>query len=218
MSYTTRSGFLLEIGSVPRRNIDTYEREHPQPEPPIKAASELGIAVFGDVEEWIEDWDDQVYKNALDQHYLTIGNDHIGLVTPAVRIVSGPGSEPELEALSALGLVRDGNQEDFLRNVVLTTAAEAALVAQEVFYNSTITPRGILEALSFFNLKLDKRPVNIFAGRKTGRWRANSLFTHRRAARYCGYAWESFVELPGPMQSEHLVFYLLEERLSEPTR
>ena len=216
IEYQTGTGFQLEIGSIRRRTIDDFELANPQPKPPVKSAADMGVAVFGDVDEWIEDWSDQGYTDTLDEYYLSVFNGHIGLVAPAVRVVRGLNVAEELRALTAVEILPKpgtaGYRQEFLRNVVLTSTVDALLVTQTVFYLSTVTPRGIIEALDRFGLRLDRQPVNLFDGKRS-RWRANSCFTHRQAARGGGYTWEAFCDLSGPQQSECLVFHLLDNRI-----
>jgi hypothetical protein len=205
-AYTTKDGVRLELGRIPRQDIDEFVRAHPLPEPPMQE-----IEAFGGVTEEVPMHDDQTYQRELREYYQRLGEEQIGLIAPAVQVLDG---EPlaEMEELRALQIVEDDSHADVLRYVVLGDAEDLTEVVRRVFYNSTVTQQGIDEASAAFGVEWLGQPVGAWKVPSTpGKYGA--AFEARKAARYSGYAWEAFCTLTGPEQSAVVAFYREDTRL-----
>jgi len=204
--YVTSAGLRLEVGRIPRRDIDRFIAERPPPEPPTRK-----VKAFGDVEEDVPVLDDPGYQRALFDYYVRFGHDQVDLIAGAVEVL---GDVPlvELEELRELGLADGDGHADLLRHIVLGNDDDLGAVVELVMYQSTVTERGITEAARAFNVT--------FAGQDVMSWgvpgtagRYGALFEARKAAQFSRYNWHEFAELPGPEQSAAVAFYRLNARL-----
>lgn len=207
--YVTRLGTKLEIGRVPRRQIDDFTLKYPPPEPPTRE-----VEAFGGIAEEMPVLDDPAYLAQLLAYYVKLVDERIDLIAPAVEI-AGPRSDAllaELEDLRALSLVEDDDWPAQLRFSVLADDKDLGAVVELVFYNSTVTERGIAEASRAMAVTWMGQPLE---GWKTpgtpGRY--GQLFEARRAARHSEYTWEGFCGLTGPEQSAAVAFYRLSAKL-----
>jgi len=210
--YITSSGFRLGIGRIDRREIDKFAGERPIPEPPVKTAKELGIPVFGGVEdeELLPIWDDPDYRAELHDYYQKIGGEEFDLIAKVVELLD-PTSESTVAEVDEFG-IDISDPADFLRFVVLDNDRDLSEITALVFYNSTVTPRGMAEAVKAFNVTFRGEKVTLI-GQQDGQAKASILFGHRQAARANNYTWEEFCNLPGPEQSTVVAFHRLEGRL-----
>lgn len=206
MEYVTRAGLRLEVGRIPRQDIDRFIAARPLPEPPTQT-----VKVFGDAEEDVPVLDDPGYQRELMHYYVQFGHDQVDLIAGAVQIAD---EEPlaELEELRELGLAEGDGHADLLRHIVLGNDNDLGAVVGLVMYQSTVTERGITEAARAFNVT--------FAGQDVMSWgvpgsqgRYGALFEARKAARFSGYSWGEFAGLAGPEQSAAVAFYRLNARL-----
>lgn len=204
MIYTTEAGTRLEIGRVPRQDIDNLLARHPLPEPPTRQ-----VTVWGGVTENEPVWDDPTYQAELTGYWLRFGREQLAVVAPAVTVVSG--EQADLRELEEAGITsRDPASQ--LRASVLTATADLQAVIELVFYQSTVTQRGIDEATAAFRVLWLDKPV--LAWKVPGAPAEYApLYRDHQAARSGGYSWERFCQLPGPEQSAEVAFYLIENRL-----
>jgi hypothetical protein len=212
VEYVTKGGIRLEVGRIPRQEIDRFIAARPPPEPPTKA-----VTVFGDVEEDVPVLDDAEYLAALSNYYIELGCDKAALIVEAVEVLGDVDFAADLEELRSAGLVQGDGRVDLLRYVVLGNTSDLEQVVALVFYNSTVTVQGIQEAAQAFNLMWNGQPVSPFLLSK-GNALAASAFNDRLAARWANYNWEEFSALSGPEQSATVAFYRLNMRLSQINR
>lgn len=204
MIYTTEAGIQLEIGRVPRQDIDNLLARHPMPEPPTRE-----VTVWGDVTEDEPVWDDPVFQAELTGYWLRLGRDQLTVVAPAITVSSG--EQADLRELQEAGIT-GSDPASQLRAGVLTTTADLQRVIELVFYLSTVTQRGIDEATAAFRVLWLDKPV--LAWKVPGAPAEYApLYRDRQAARSGGYSWERFCQLSGPEQSAEVAFYLIENRL-----
>lgn len=201
--YTTETGVELRVGRIPRQSIDRFIAAHPPPEPPTVEVETWA----GDTEE-VLDHDAPEYQRAMTAYYTATGYAQLELIAGAIEIVDA--AAPELADLRGLGIAPD--KASLLRHVLVQSGADLETVTEAVFYNSTVTPRGIMEAADLFGVTWRGKPVNPFAGKKSN-GKANGAFNHRQAAALSGYNWTAFCEMSGPEQSEIVCFRLLSARL-----
>ena len=208
MEYTTRGGYLLDIGRIPRQMIDQFIADRPMPEPPTKT-----VEVWGDIPEEIPDYDDPGYQKKLNRYWLELGKQHVALIADAVTLPENVDFG-ELAELYEIGLVTDktGSVADFLRYVVCDDDAQE--IASLVLYNSTVTDRGLWEASERYNVTWGGKRLTAFItlGKSAGMY--GPEFEARRASQFSGKGWEAFCELPGMEQSAIVAFYRLNNSLA----
>ena len=206
-TYTTKNGVRLEIGRIPRQEIDRFVAAHPMPEPPTRKQ-----AAFGGIEEDVPVLNDPGFQRAMVDYYIEMGNAQVDLIVGAVKMADGSYEALLVEAdeLREVGVIED--EADVLRYVILGNTDDLAEVVGEVFYQSTVTERGIDEAKRMFNVT--------WAGQGVETWHVAStpgqygqIFADRLAAKFGGYNWGEFCELSGPQQSAVVAFYRLNIRL-----
>ena len=204
--YTTKNGVRLEIGRIPRQEIDRFVAAHPMPEPPTRKQ-----AAFGGIEEDVPVLDDPGFQRAMVDYYIEMGNAQVDLIVGAVEIVGDiEALLVEADELRAIGVIED--EADLLRHLILGNTDDLAAVVGEVFYLSTVTERGIDEAKRMFNVTWAGQGVETWHVAGTpGRY--GQMFQDRLAAKFGGYNWGEFCELSGPQQSAAVAFYRLSNRL-----
>lgn len=201
--YTTEAGVELRIGRIPRQSVDRFIAAHPPPEPPIVEVETWA----GDTEE-VLDHDAPEYRRAMAAYYAATGYAQLELIAGAIEIVDA--SAPELADLQTLGIATD--KASLLRHILVQSGVDLEAVTEAVFYNSTVTPRGIMEAVDLFGVTWRGKPISPFAGAKSS-GKANGAFNHRQVAALSGYNWTEFCRMGGPEQSEIVCFRLLSSRL-----
>ena len=206
-TYTTKNGVRLEIGRIPRQEIDRFVAAHPMPEPPMRKQ-----AAFGGIEEDVPILDDPGFQRAMVDYYVEMGHDQVDLIAGAVKMADGSYEALLVEGdeLREIGVVED--EADLLRYIILGNTDDLATVVGEAFYLSTVTERGIDEAKRMFNVT--------WAGQGVETWHVagtpgqyGQMFQDRLAAKFGGYNWGEFCELSGPEQSAAVAFYRLSNRL-----
>jgi len=204
--YTTKNGVRLEIGRIPRQEIDRFVAAHPMPEPPTRKQ-----AAFGGIEEDVPVLDDPGFQRAMMDYYVKMGHDQVDLIAGAVEIVGDiEALLVEADELREIGVIED--EADLLRHLILGNTDDLAAVVGEVFYLSTVTERGIDEAKRMFNVTWAGQGVETWHVAGTpGRY--GQAFEDRLAAKFGGYNWGEFCELGGPQQSAAVAFYRLSNRL-----
>lgn len=208
--YTTGAGVRLRIGCLLRRKIDEFLSAEALPEPPTREAE-----AFGGIMEEIPVLDDPTYLAELQTYYARLGDEQIDLIAEAVEIVAMPEREAalvEMEDLRAVGLAEGDDRATWLRYIILADNEDLANVVGQVFYNSTVTERGIAEATQVFGVTWMGQPVSAWhVPRVPGRY--NQQFEDRKAQRHGRYTWREFCTLPGWEQSAEVAFYRLSMRL-----
>lgn len=200
MEYLTESGYRLEIGRVPRREIDTFVATHPMPNPPTRT-----VEVWGGIVEEVPDYSSTQYKRELAGYYISIGYEQIDLIAPAVSIDKTVRAD-EIADIHSLGIA--GNDTELLQHILSQSPRDSQTVVEAVMYNSTVTTWGIMEAAELFGVTFRGKRVNPLIG--TSDIRANGVFCDRLAVRWDGsYNWSEFCELPGPEQSEIVALYMI---------
>ena len=118
----------------------------------------------------------------------------------------------EMEDLRAIGLAEGDGHASWLRHIVLASDEDLANVVELVFYHSTVTVRGIEEAMRAYNVTWMGQPVSAWhVPRVPGRY--SQQFEDRKVARHNHYTWREFSALPGPEQSAEVALYRLSTRL-----
>lgn len=201
----------LEIGRLPRQIIDEFLVARLPPEPPTREAE-----AFGGIVEEIPVLDDPTYLAELQTYYTRLGDEQIDLVAEAVVIIETPGlfrkGQAEMDDLIAAGIVETDDYISRLRYVILASDEDLGNVIELVFYNSTVTARGIEEAGRAFNVTWMGQPVSAWrVPRVPGRY--SQRFEDRKVATHNHYTWRAFSALPGPEQSAQVAFYRLSMRL-----
>lgn len=160
----------------------------------------------GDTES-VPDYEDEEYRRDVLEYYSETDHAQLNLIADAVQIVSGAISTDELRVL---GLPQTKTSRLLF---LAQNPAELRDIVEVVFYNSTVTQRGIIKAAKLFGVKWKGKLVNPFAIPKGGAT-ANGAYGDRMAARWGGYIdWGTFCELPGPSQSEIVALYRIDNRL-----
>jgi len=199
--YTTSTGITLELGRIPRQRIDRFAAENPLPEPPTVPVETWA----GDTED-VPNRNDPEYLDAVNKYYIDTRLDQLELIADAVDIVSDRGALNEIESL---GLARDMSSP---LAFLVRGPVELQEIVEGVLYNSTVTARGIIEAAERFGVKWKGTLVNPLAIPKTGAT-ANGVYGDQMAARWRGYTWDEFCELPGQRQSEIVALHRLDTML-----
>ena len=201
MEYTTTTGITLQLGRIPRARIDQFAGMHQPPEPPTVA-----VKTWVDDTEDVPNYKDPGYLEAINGYYVSTRLDQLELVADAIDIVSDHGVMDEIELL---GLAR--NKVSVLA-VAITNPSELQEIVDGVFYSSTVTMRGIVEAAQRFGVKWNGKPVNPLAIPK-GAAVASGAYGDQMASRWYGYTWDNFCKLPGPAQSEVVALCRLDSML-----
>lgn len=205
MRYVTSAGVELQIGRIPRQRIDRFAATNEMPEPPTKS-----VETWVDTEE-IPDYNDPDYQQELTQYYLGLGKQHVALIADAVTLTDGVDTS-ELDELQEIGLVTGGKTvADFLRYTIGDNDVQAIVAA--VFYKSTVTWRGLMEASARYNVRWGTRKLDAFVvlGKSKGGY--GPEFEARLAAKFNGTKWEIFCEMDGAEQSDIVAFFRLSNSL-----
>ena len=204
MIYVTQCGVRLEIGRIPRRAIDAFARDHLVPEPPMK---QVDAPVFGDIVEEAPDLEDPEYLVEMRRYYLEVGYAQIDLIADGVTILDEVGTPEELAFLEL-----SDEPSELLRTIIFDNRDDLTNVVEEVFYQSTVTQRGIEEAARTFGVTWYGQPVDLTKGPRSPAMYL-SPFGDRKAAEAGGYNWREFIELTGPEQSAVVAHHRLSNRL-----
>jgi len=206
--YITRGGIRLTLGRIPRGIIDGFTAHNRPPQPP-KRPPDGDVWGGVDDEDWIEDVSDPAYLAALQKYHVGLFNRQVSLIADAIQV---DVCETELSELYKLGMPKTNAKLDYLRFIALGAVQDMAEVTVLVLYNSTVTQRGIDEAIPMFEMDWRGLPV--------AEWhvdnapaRYNLVFESRIAARKANLTWEQFCEMTGPQQSVEVAVTRLENRL-----
>jgi len=214
IEYGRWHGTCLGIGRVPRQRLDKFIAEHPEPDPPLKKVVDLGIEVWGDPDERIPDHDNAEYLVAREVWNRTFSLEMVDLIasTITVPIETEAAALLELEEMRALKLIESGGAMPSL--LALLDERDQKEIVEQIFYNSTVTIRGLVEAAKAYNVRWDKKKVPV-AGRLRGPAQASSIFEARLVATWVYLKWPEFCELTGAEQSAHVALYRYKNKLSE---
>ena len=197
------AGTVLVVGRIPRQHIDQFIAQHPEPEPPTRTAVELGIDVFGDVDEQIPDHGNAEYLAAKAAWGEEFGTAMMGILAGAITISDDTQAAAllEMEEMRALSLLEGGGAKpSLLLYTLLTDPRDLGAVVDEIFYNSTVTLRGLVEAAQAYGVYWRGNKVPVVTPPR-GPAKANGIYSDRQAAQWSHYRWSDFCELPGNEQS-----------------
>lgn len=207
MRYVTATGFKLEIGRVDRRMIDRAVVALDKPQPPTVKASDLGIEVFGGIEEDVILHDNPDYQAALLAYYVKLAVRQFSILSAAVDIVEPSEWREQVEELKALGLAgTDDVKASVLRYRVFEDQRDWDAVVGEVIYNSTVSPRGLAEARARYEVTWKGEPLSA-VGVPQSKATYSEEFEARKAAHHNELSWPEFCALSGPEQSAEVIFY-----------
>jgi len=206
--WETLDGHILTLGRLDRREIDAFSADNAPPVPPTKTVETWA----GD--EQAPDLDEPKYQAALGRYYRNLGKSQVELIAPAITLPRGVDFGALYE-LAESGLVEfppgsNGSNVGYLLYVL--DADDLETLVKIVFYNSTVTEKGIGDARARFGVKWMNE--SILAWGVPGTPGAYNLeFEARRAARYNLVPWCEFCDLTGPEQSALVCFYRMDARL-----
>jgi hypothetical protein len=205
-------GTELEIGRIPRQQIDKFIAGNPQPEPPERLASEIGIDVWGDPDAMVVDRSDAEYQAQFQMWQVAFGEELLEFIAEAVQIPESviDNAERELAELSELGIC-DFSTAAILR-FILCNQDDLASVVSLVLYESTVTARGLQEAQKLYNVRWNGKQLSVIS-KPSGNATASGVFSDRISAERAHCKWTEFCELPGPEQSAIVALHRLQNRL-----
>jgi hypothetical protein len=203
MEYVTRDGVRLEVGRVDRRELDAIYI--PVPVPPSRV-----VETWGGVKEEIPDRDDPDYRIKLFDYHLRLGRELLDALALGLTIIDTDLARERIDALEQV----IGKQDDLATGLLRygISDAERVQVVELLLYQSTVTQRGIDEAAERFGYKWRGKPLTTWhiPGSHGER---GKLAVEWRAANRSGIPWTQFCDLPGPEQSQHVAFWMLEDKL-----
>jgi hypothetical protein len=162
------------------------------------------------VVEEIPDYKNAEYQQALYNWRVQIWREQLRAIAAAITFSLTSEARQKLEALQAIGM-GTGTDADFLRFCVCE--ADQAAIVEAVYYQSTVTQRGIAEAEERLNYTWRDKPLSIWTvGYTYGK--RGALAVDMRAAFRSGLTWQQFCALSGQEQSLLVAFWSLEERLN----
>ncbi len=206
MVYVTSTGVELEIGRIHRSHIDKLIAKYPMPEPPMKMVQVWMI------EEKQPDYKDSDYLAELAKYHATVGIKQLDVILPAISIRDSDIEIAEVgQEFAELGLGGD-YKRSYLVQVAMGNEVDTAVIVGAVFYQSTVTQRGVDEAAAALAVSFLDKPVMAW---KTPELpgKQSQLYGDMQAARFCHYNWQEFCDLPGPEQSMNVALHLITNRL-----
>lgn len=204
MHYVTRDGLHIDVGRVRRELLDNLNIA--EPVPPLR-----DVETWGGVIEKVPVLDDARYLAELFDYRLRLWREQLDIIATGLTLPDSPQIAAQLAELAeVIGPVRT-DKAGFLR-YCLNDGDRAAIVA-EVLYQSTVTQRGIDEAVARFGYK--------WRGQKLETWHVPVSYGERgklavewKAAIRSLMTWAQFCDLTGPEQSAHVAFWMLEDKLN----
>ena len=195
----TANGDRVRLVRIPREVLDAVDLDIPEPEPPHVMKED----VFGHMTK-VYRYDDPDYQIALRQYK------HDLLVSKEERIAQGI----ILENVT----MRTVSLAEFLNASLLETIAVLFLnkgidIVEEVLYLSTVTQRGIDEAVSRFNPTWNNLAFDKWSITSKVPISGTTYWEHHQAARFCGYTWEQFCALSGYRMSECVALMRIEHKM-----
>ena len=198
--YTTRDGHTLALGRIQRQAIDDFAAENKPPDPPMREAETwTGIVQ-------VVDYDAPEYQQAMGKYNADTHLAQLDLIAGAVEIISDASN---IEEMQLLGLPQ---KKAALLAFLIQDRNDIRTIIEIIFYNSTVTEQGIIDAAKRFGVKWNGVAVNPFAIPHSGAT-SFGVYGDQLAARWGGYTWEDFCQLSGPRQSEVVTLCRLENLL-----
>ena len=204
MRYTTRDGITLEVGRVDRRRLDALNV--PAPTPPVRA-----VETWGGVVEHVPVEDDPVYQRELYRWQVHTFRAQLRVLATALTVDFTAAQQAQLAALAALEIADGDPVADYMR--FMLSPHDQRMIIAEIFYQSTVSVRGISEALQLHNYTWRDRPVFDWPVNYTPGKRCD-LGLQMHSALRSNLTWAQFCALSGPEQSELVAFWILEDRLA----
>ena len=202
MRYVTRDGVRIEVGRVLRRFLDAIYI--PAPVPPSRV-----VETWGGLAEDVPDYQDAGYQAQRRDWTIQLRRAHLNAIIGVLAFHLPEAQKAELNALRAVG-IGSGQDVDYI--LFCLDAVEQDALINLVFYQSTVTQRGIDEAAARLNYTWRGKPLAAWAVGYSPGMRGQMALDMRAAIR-SGLKWQEFCTLPGPEQSQHVAFWLLEDRL-----
>lgn len=212
MQFITSAGVKLSFVKIERQEIDDFRAEHPLPVPP-----QVEIEVWGGTE-MVPNLDDNDFLLNLADHMMSLHLEYSKLILPYVTAHSSNELRKvkkdfdEMIRMEVLD-IEDNQELMFLAFGILSENDDLRNLVDEMLYHSTVTPRGIQEAIDRFKVSWGDLPVMSYRP-PDGMASSTDLFEHRQAAKYSLVPWVDFCELSGPEQAEIVVFRRMELRLA----
>lgn len=210
VEYVTNDGSKLRVGRVDRRLLDDLELPMKRPEPPTRE-----VVVWDGSTEHVKITDDQKYLDQLALYYMELRKHQFGVVETAVEIMETPqihADADEQEALRAIGVV--GELSALERVLGKATNRESAReIIELIFFNSTVTERGIERANNKIGAKWEGLPVSSYRLKPQFPINVSQYYIDRVAASHYGFKWNEFCDLWGYEQAEYVALYLTENAL-----
>ena len=204
MEYITRDGLRIEVGRVNRRLLDAIAI--PEPQPPLR-----DVETWGELVERVPVYDDPGYKMQLFEYRLRLWREQLNVLSAGIALPDAPEIRQQLDGLAhVIGDVQHNRKGAFLRYCL--SDADRAVIVEQILYQSTVTQRGITEACAFFAYKWRGKPLEAWHTSGSNGERG-MLAVEWRAAIRSGLTWERFSSLSGYEQSQHVAFWMLEDKL-----
>ena len=209
---TFSSGQTVRVGRIEREKIDSFNASNPEPEPPRKSAADLGIEVFGGIEEteFLTVLDDPEYLAALDDYHVSMAAKWLDLFA---SVVDFDFPAAEADDLAEMGIIDPDSPADILDTLIIRSREDTAELIAAILYNSTVTVRGLREASEKFNIRWRGKRLSALHKLSVTPVDGSDVFGARQAARANGISWLEFCKLTGPEQSDEVAFHLLDGRL-----
>jgi hypothetical protein len=167
------------------------------------------VETWGGVKEEVPDFKDASYKRRLHDYRVRLWRERVGVISAGLTFTLPTTTQSQLEAIRAIGL-GGGTDADYLR--LMIAEYDQARVVEMLFYLSTVTVRGIDEAVERLEYTWRGKPVTAWSiGYTPGK--RGALGVDMRTAVRSGLTWNQFCDLSGPEQSQHVAFWMLEDRL-----
>jgi len=203
MQYTTRGGWSAELSRIDRRDLDALVVAAPSP--PLRT-----VESWGGVVEQLPIYDDPKYQAQLLAHKINLQHSQTLIIAGGLQLPAA--KRLEAETLRKIVPSRDLTVEAVALRYLLQDDDRNAIIAH-ILYLSTVTDRGIKEAITRFNYSWRDKPLDTF-GVGMSHGRRGQLAVDFRAAVRSGLTWSQFCDLPGYEQSMHVAYWLLEDRLN----
>ena len=204
MEFITREGLRIEVGSVHRDRLDSISIL--EPVPPLR-----DVETWGGLVEKVPVLDDPHYLAELFDYRLRLWREQLDIISDGLTLPDDAQIEAQLDALRDVIENMPDTKTGFLRYCL--DDSDRARLVEQVLYQSTVTQRGIDEAVTRFGYK--------WRGQKLETWNVPVSYGERgklavewKAAIKSGVTWAQFCNLSGKEQSAHVAFWMLEDKLN----
>jgi hypothetical protein len=204
MRYITRAGIVLEIRRIDRRLLDALAV--PEPQPPTRP-----VETWGGLVEQVPVYADPSYRAAMLEYQLRYARDLMNILATGITVLDEDRARGRLQALEEVVGKQDNLALGFLRYG--TTDIERAEIVELILYQSTVTQKAIDEASARFGYKWRGKPL-IMWRIPMSHGERGKLGVEWKAANRSGLTWAQFCDLSGPEQSQHVAFWMLEDKLA----